>query len=82
MISQKQFVKKLRELGYSFKGRTKSERNEKYRKSGSTHFVMLPRQDLLSELWVRSTLKMCGVSPAEIELFINGGKEDASNQRK
>lgn len=70
MISQKSVVRKLRELGYTFKGRCQSERNEKWRKAGSTHFVFLPRQDWLSELWVRSTLRQCGATPAEIEAFL------------
>lgn len=78
MISQKSVIKKLRELGYAFKGRCKSDRNEKWRKAGSTHFVFLPRQDQLAELWVRNTLRQCGATPEEIDQLIAGqpGTED------
>ncbi len=75
MISQKRFVKKLRELGYAFKGRTKSERSDMYRKKGGTHYVMLPRQDNLSDLWVRATLHTCGVTAEDIEAFMLGGDD-------
>lgn len=70
MISREHFLAKLRELGYVYKSRTKSLKNDLYRKKGGTHCVMLPRQDLLSEMYIRSTLQQCGQNKAQIEIFI------------
>ena len=82
MISQKSVVKKLRLLGYAFKGRCKSDRNEKWRKAGSTHFVFLPRQDWLAELWVRTTLRQCGASQEEIDALVAGQADKAPPPRR
>jgi hypothetical protein len=70
VISKKLFVKKLRELGYSFKNRTKSEKNEMYRKVGGTHHVFVPRTDKLSEIYVMGTLRQCGMTEDDVESFM------------
>jgi hypothetical protein len=74
MISQPRFVSKLRALGYRFKSRTKSLRNDLYRKAGGSHCVFLPRTDFLLESYVRSTLAQCGLSQKEVDQFISEGK--------
>ncbi len=68
MISTKRFVNKLREIGYSYKDRTK--RMEVYRKDGGTHIVMVPRKTQVTELWAINTLKQCGCTDDEITDFI------------
>jgi hypothetical protein len=71
-ISRQCVINKLRELGYSFHERKK--RVEIWRRSGSTHRVLLDTRKILSELYVRTTLGYCGISRNEIEEFINSAK--------
>ena len=71
-ISRQRFIKLLRERGYSFKARCKSDRSELYRKSGGTHCVFVPRSDQLAVPYVVSTLAQCRVSDEDIKKFIAG----------
>ncbi len=68
MIDKHAFVNKLRELNYTFKSQRK--RVDIWRKKGGTHMVSLPRCDKLAEDWVKSTLKQCGESDAEILAYM------------
>ena len=77
MTSRESFVKQIRKLGYTFKTRCKSERNEMWRKKGSTHCIFVPRSDALSDIYVKTTLRDCGMSPRQIEALMKG--DDSSD---
>ena len=59
----------LRDCGYKFHLHAKGEKNEIYRKG--KHLVPLPRVDVLSEVYVRSTLSQMGASQAQVDFVIN-----------
>ena len=60
---RERLLKLLRSKGYKFHLLAKSERNEIYRRG--SHQVNLPRVDVLSEVYVRSTLRQIQASPEE-----------------
>ena len=60
------FIIKLRELRYSYRGET--ERTTKWRRGA--HVVYLPKSSILSEEWVRATLRQAGVPEDEIAAFL------------
>jgi len=66
MLKRERFINKLRELSYSFKKETQN--TYAYRKG--THWVFVPKADLVSETWARATLGTCGCQANEIEEFI------------
>ena len=70
MVERTEFIRELRRLGYSYKETKK--RVDLWRKKGDTHKVLLPRRDLLTISYVRTTLKQIGCSDEEIEAFIKG----------
>jgi hypothetical protein len=72
VISQKRFVKKLRELNYEFKEQLHYQL--RYRLKGGTHIIHIPRKDLLDEEILRSTLRQAKQSKEEIEKFIGEAK--------
>ena len=47
MISREQFLNKLREIGYSYKGETR--KSSKWKKDGGTHRVFVPKTALLAK---------------------------------
>lgn len=63
-IPRPQFINKLRELTYTYKTRTK--RISLWKKRGGTHYVSVPNTEKLTEPWVISTLRQCGLSDDEI----------------
>jgi hypothetical protein len=69
MICKKQFVKKLRELKFSFKSRTKSERQELYMRGIIAIYV--PRQDEILPNLVYVELRKLGISENEIKVFLD-----------
>jgi hypothetical protein len=76
MICKKRFVKKLRELKFSYKNRTKSERQELYMRGIVPIYV--PRQDEVLPQLVYAELRKAGVSDADAKAFI----EDQENWPK
>jgi hypothetical protein len=73
VICRKRFIKKLRELKFSFVNRTKSERQELYMHKGVPIYV--PRQDELLPQTAYAGLRKAGLSDAETKAFI----EDSRN---
>jgi hypothetical protein len=69
MICRKRFIKKLRELKFSFKNRTKSERQELYMR-GTTAVYVARHDELLPQL-VYAELRKSGVSDEEAKKFID-----------
>jgi len=72
MICKKCFVKKLRELKFSYKNRTKSERQELYMRGIVPIYV--PRQDEILPQLVFAELRKAGVSDEEAKAFIEDKK--------
>ncbi len=72
MICKKQFVKKLRELKFSYKNRTKSERQELYMRG--TVPIYVPRQDEVLPQLVYAELRKAGVSDMDAKQFIEDSK--------
>jgi len=68
MISKPRFVEQLRALGYRFQDQTK--RVELWRRSGSTHRVIVPKCDELDPLYVRGVLRQCGMKERDIAEFL------------
>ena len=61
---RERLLRVLRDLGYRFHSRAKSDRNEFYRKGA--HLVNLPRQDVLSLVYVQSTLHQVGATEEQV----------------
>ncbi len=70
MVYRTQFVKKIRELDFKFKRRTKSDKSEMYRQRGGTKIKYVPRSDILDEIYVRNSLSQCGCSEEGINDFL------------
>lgn len=69
MVPRERLINKLRELKYTFADQT--DKSVLWRKKGGTHCVWLPRkEDPMSDTYVASALRQCGVPPREIEVFI------------
>ena len=67
MVRRESFINKIRELGYSYKDQR--PRITLWRKG--MHFISVPRRDLLTEEFVRSTLLQAGVGENEIRTFLS-----------
>lgn len=67
-IGRKQFLPKIRSLGYSFKRETK--RASIYRKSEGVSYLHVPKSSRLTESYVRNVLRQNGLSDVEIDEFI------------
>ena len=76
---RERLLRLLRNSGYKFHRRCKSDRNEIYKKG--THLVHLPLVDVLSEVYVKSTLAQMKVSVAEADyvLLNTGSYADHAN---
>lgn len=72
MVRRQTFVNKLRELGYTYK--TQQKRTDLWRKVGGTHFVSVPRADLLEDEFVRNVLRQAGVSEHDALSFLASAK--------
>jgi hypothetical protein len=68
MVRREAFFNKIRDLGYAYK--TTKNRVTIWRKTGSTHFISVPKADLLEDLYVRSALRQAGEPEADIRSFI------------
>lgn len=65
-MRRERVINKLRELKYKF--RRDAWRVSIWKKG--THEVHVPKRDILSEDWVRSTLTQAGCAKDEIDRFI------------
>ena len=70
MIQRRQFITKIRSLGYVYK--TTQKRTILYRKAGGTHFLSVPKAENISEIYARSSLKQAGCSDDDIKTFLLG----------
>lgn len=66
MPRREHFINKLRELGYTYRGETQN--TQKWRKG--SHHVYLPKNAVLADAWVKSTLRQCNETEEEIDTFI------------
>ena len=71
-VPKQHFVNKLRELGYTFKGRQR--RTELYRLKGGTHCVDVPRCDYLPDMFIRCALRQCGQTSGQIDKFLSDAR--------
>jgi len=72
MVRREKFVNKIRSLGYTFKSQQK--RTYLYRKAGGTHYIPVPKADLLEDDFVNSSLRQAGCSQDEIRAFLADAK--------
>ena len=72
MVRREKFVNKIRSLGYTFKSQQK--RTYLYRKAGGTHYIPVPKADLLEDEFVNSSLRQAGCSQDEIRAFLADAK--------
>ena len=76
LIPQSRFIETLRELGYTFKVQRRT--HMLYRRRGSTNRVAVPRQRLLAEDYVRTTLRRVGAAAEQIEALIESSRRGIS----
>jgi hypothetical protein len=72
MVHRQHFTHKIRELGYTYKGRKR--RVHAWRKRGGSHFIMMPTNDMLEDEFVISALRQAGCDTAEINDFLRCAK--------
>lgn len=72
MVRRNQFINKIRELEYCYKGQQK--RTYLYRKKGTTLYISVPMKDLLEDIYVISTLRQAGLKNSEIQDFLRSAK--------
>ena len=70
MLKRKCFVSKIRRMSYRFKREAKNV--SIWRKAGETDCVSVPRSKLLTDIYVRSTLRQKGLSRADIDQSLAG----------
>jgi hypothetical protein len=70
MLKRDRIINKLRELNYKFGKETPNT----YAYRSGTHWVFVPKTDLVSETWAAITLSTCGCKQPEIEEFIRIAK--------
>jgi hypothetical protein len=80
MICRQCFVKKLRELKFSFKSRTKSERQELYMRGIIAVYV--PRQDEILPQLVQMELRKIGLSEEDARAFIEDKENWPEREKK
>jgi len=68
-LSRHLFINKIRELGYRYKQRCKSDKHDLWKLQGGTQRIHLPRTDVLAETFVIQTLRQCKQSNADIQNF-------------
>ena len=68
MIPKSHYINKLRQLNYTFKETKK--RVDLWRKQGGTHYIAVPRNELLEEEFVISSLRQAGCNDSDITGFI------------
>jgi len=70
MVRRETYINKIRELGYTYKGQR--PRINLWRKG--MHFISVPRRDLLTDEFVKSTLSQAGCQSEEILAFLSSAK--------
>jgi hypothetical protein len=68
MATREEVINKLKEAGYKFK--RNAWRVTVFKKQGGTHRVHVPVRDIISDEWVRSAFRQCGMTPEEVEAFL------------
>jgi len=68
MVHREHFVNKIRSIGYTFK--TQQKRTYLYRKINGTHYIAVPKADLLEDEFVTSALHQAGLKDEEIKAFL------------
>jgi len=72
MIRKEALRNKIRELGYTYK--TQQKRTHLWKNPKTSHYISLPMRDLVTEEYVRFTLRDAGCEKEEIEAFIASAK--------
>jgi hypothetical protein len=72
MVHRETFINKIRSIGYAFK--TETKRAYLWRKKGSTHFIYVPKTEILEDDFVKSSLWQAGCTKEEIEGFVSSAK--------
>jgi hypothetical protein len=72
VVRREAFLNKIKELNYTYK--TTQKRTYLYRKIGGTHYISVPKSDLLEDEFVTSSLRQAGCSDPEIKSFIASAK--------
>jgi hypothetical protein len=72
MVPRQSFINKLRELGYYYK--SKQKRTELWRKTGGTHRMFIPLNNMLLDETVASLLAQAGCGSDEIQKFLVAAK--------
>lgn len=72
MVRRENFINKIRTLNYTYKSTLK--RTYLWRKIGGTHYIPVPKADLLEDEFVVSSLRQAGLSEEEIQAFLSSGK--------
>lgn len=72
MVRRDAYINKIRELKYTFKCQQK--RTYLWRKINGTHYIPVPKADLLEDDFVISTLRQAGLKDAEIQSFLKCAK--------
>jgi hypothetical protein len=72
MVPREHFVNKIRSLGYKYK--TQHKRTYLYRKTNGTHFIPVPKSDLLEDEYVISALRQAGLADEDIKAFLASAK--------
>ncbi len=68
MVRRESFINKIREMRYVYKSTQK--RTFLYRKIGGTHYISVPKADLLDDVFVASALRQAGEPEERIRSFI------------
>ncbi len=68
MISTKLFVKKLREIGFSF--HLQKKRVDIWKRPGDLSYVTVPRSDKMPKTEAEASLRMKGCASDEIAAFL------------
>jgi len=72
MIRREAFINKIRELNYTFK--LQQKRTYLWRKINGTHYIPVPKADLLEDEFVKNSLRQAGLSDPEIQAFLKIAK--------
>jgi len=72
VVRREAFIRKIHELGYTYKDTAK--RVYLYRLRGGTRYIPVPMADLLTDEYVMSQLGQAGCSPEDIQSFLASAK--------
>lgn len=72
MVRRDALINKIRDLGYAFKSQQK--RTYLWRQKNGTHYIHVPKADLLEDEFVTSVLRQAGVAEEDILSFLGAAK--------